>query len=99
MIQQLQEAVSSTVANPKKNFHTSLASFSGQEENGLCDSYLAPESEVLHFGFKVSNVGDLRSVFTEREEAKKTQLDRYHETHLKYWNWSNFSLFMMEMCP
>lgn len=34
------------------------------------DPYLAPESEVLHFGLEVSNVSDLRSIFTESKEAE-----------------------------
>lgn len=33
------------------------------EETVAAFSYLAPESEVLYFGFEVSNVGDLGSVF------------------------------------
>lgn len=39
------------------------------------DPYLAPESEVLHFGLEVSNVSDLRSVFTESEEAETDGLN------------------------
>lgn len=34
-------------------------------------SYLAPESEVLHFGFEVANVGDLRSIFTEDRRKRR----------------------------
>lgn len=34
------------------------------------DPYLAPESEVLHFGLEVPNVSDLRSIFTEGKEAE-----------------------------
>ena len=36
-----------------------------------CDSYLAPESEVLYFGFEVSNIGDLRPIFTVRKQKEK----------------------------
>lgn len=36
----------------------------------IYDPYLAPESEVLNFGLEVTNVSDLRSIFTESKEAE-----------------------------